>query len=107
MIHFRELPMEYDHNFWKQIWSLRNPDKPLPNSEEARRQTKRLKQAEKELVEWKKLLHLIKKKAVKVVKKEANKDGKDEAEAEDVNIPQVGLLTSCTVTVKNCEQRHD
>ena len=108
MIHFRELPMEYEHNFWKQIWSLRNLGKPLPNSEEARRQIKRLKQAEKELAERKKLLHVIKKKAVKVVKKEANKDGKDEAEEEeDVNIPQVGLLTLCTVTVKNCEQRHD
>ena len=57
--------------------------------------------------ERKKLLHLMKKKAVKAVKKEANKDGKDEAEEEDVNIPQVSLLTLCTVTVKNCEQRHD
>ena len=106
MIHFRELPTEYEHNFRKQIWSLRNPGKPLPNSEEARRKTQRLKQAEKELAEWKKLLHLMKKKAVKVVKKEADKDGKDEAE-EDVNIPQVCLLTSCRVTVKNCEQKHD
>ena len=86
---------------------MRNLGKLLPNSEEARRQMKRLKQAAKESAEWKKLLHLIKKKAVKVVKKEANKDGKDEAEEEDIDIPQVGLLTSCTVTVKNCEQRHD
>ena len=107
MIHFRELPMEYERNFWKQIWSLRNPGKPLPNSEEARRQTNRLKQAEKESAERKKFLRLIKKKTVKAVKKEADKDGKDEAEEEDVDIPQVGLLTSCTVTVKNCEQRHD
>ena len=59
------------------------------------------------MAEWKKLLRLIKKKAVKVVKKEANKDGKDKAEEEDIDIPQVGLLTSCTVMVKNCEQRHD
>ena len=44
---------------------------------------------------------------MKVVKKEADKDGKDEAEEEDVDIPQVGLLTSCTVIVKNCQQRHD
>ena len=107
MIHFRELPMEYEHNFWKQIWSLRNPGKQLPNSEEARRQTNRLKQTEKESAEQKKLLCLIKKKTVKAVKKEANKDGKDKAEEEDVDIPQVGLLTLCTVTVKNCEQRHD
>ena len=99
--------MEYKRNFWKQIWSFRNPGKPLLNSEEAKRQTNRLKQAEKELTEWKKLLHLIKKKAVKAVKKEADKDGKDETEEEDVHIPQVGLLTSCTVIVKNCEQRHD
>ena len=77
------------------------------NSEEAKRQTNRLKQAEKESAERKKLLHLIKKKVVKAVKKEADKDGKDEAKEEDVDIPQVGLLTSCTVTVKNCEQRHD
>ena len=44
---------------------------------------------------------------MKAVKKEADKDGKDEAEEEDVDIPQVGLLTSCTVIVKNCQQRHD
>ena len=68
MIHFRELPTEYEHNFRKQIWSLRNPGKPLPNSEEAKRHTNRLKQAEKESAEWKKLLCLIKKKVVKVVK---------------------------------------
>ena len=98
--------MEYEYNFRKQIWSLRIPGKPLPNSEEAKKKTNRLKQAEKESVEQKKLLHLIKKKAVKAVKKEADKDGKDEAKEEDVNIPQVGLLTSCTVIVKNCEQRH-
>ena len=79
----------------------------MPNSEEAKRQTKRLKQAEKELAEQKKLLRLIKKKVVKAVKKEADKDGKDEAKEEDVDIPQVGLLTSCTVILKNCEQRHD
>ena len=41
MIHFRELPMEYEHNFRKQIWSLRNLGKSLLNSEEARRQMKR------------------------------------------------------------------
>ena len=99
--------MEYEHNFHRQIWSLRNPGKSLPNSEEARRQMKKLKQAEKELAEWKKLLHLIKKKVVKAVKKEPNKDGKDEAEEELIDIPKVGLLTSCTVIVKNCEQRHD
>ena len=78
----------------------------MPNSEEAKRHTNRLKQAEKESAERKKLLRLIKKKAVKAVKKEANTDGKDEAEQEDIDIPQVGLLTSCTVIVKNCEQRH-
>ena len=49
----------------------------------------------------------LRKKAVKAVKKEADKDGKDEAEEEDIDIPQVGLLTSCTVIVKNCQQRHD
>ena len=98
--------MEYERNFRKQIWSLRNPGKLLPNSEEAKRQMNRLKQAEKESAEQKKLLRLIKKKVVKAVKKEADKDGKDEAEEEDIDIPQVGLLTSCTVIVKNCEQRH-
>ena len=36
-IHFRELPMEYEQNFRKQIWILRNPRKPLPNSLEAKR----------------------------------------------------------------------
>ena len=51
MIHFRELPTEYEHNFRKQLWSLRNLGKPLLNSEEAKRQMNRLKQAEKELVE--------------------------------------------------------
>ena len=99
--------MEYEHNFQKQIWSLRNPGKPLPNSEKAKRHTNRLKQAEKELAERKKLLCLIKKKAVKAVKKEADKDGKDEAEEEHVDIPKVGLLASCTVIVKDCEQRYD
>ena len=107
MIDFRELPMEYEHEFRKQIWNLRNPGKLLPNSEEARRKMQKLKQAEKESVERKKLLRLMKKKAVKAVKKEADKDGKDEAEEEDVDIPQVGLLTSCTATVKNHEQKHD
>ena len=107
MIHFRELPIEYEREFWKQIWSLRNLGKLLLNSEEARRKTQKLKQAEKELAERKKLLRLMKKKSVKAVKKEANKDGKDEAEEEDVDIPQVGLLTLCTATFKNCEQKHD
>ena len=50
---------------------------------------------------------MVKKKAVKAVKKEADKDGKDEAEEEDEDIPKVGLLTSCTVTVKTWEQRHE
>ena len=63
MIHFRELPTEYEHNFRKKTWSLRNLGKPLPNSEEAKRQMNRLKQAEKESAEWKKLLSLIKKKS--------------------------------------------
>ena len=107
MIHFRELPTEYKCNFRKQIWSLRNLAKPLPNSAEARRHMQKLKQAEKEAAEQKKLLCMVKKKAVKVVKKEANKDGKDKAEEEDVDIPKVGLLTLCTVTVKIWEQRHE
>ena len=107
MIHFRELPMEYKCNFWKQIWSFRNPGKLLPNTAEARRHTQKLKQAEKESAEWKKILCLIKKKTVKAVTKEANKNGKDEAEEENVNILQVCLLTLCTVTVKNCEKRHN
>ena len=100
MIHFRELPTEYEHNFRKMVWSLRNPGKLLPNSAEAKRQTQRLEQAEKELAEQKRLLHLMKKKAVKVAKKEADKDGRDEAEEEEVDILQVGLLISCTVRVR-------
>ena len=70
---------------------MRNPGKPLPNSSEAKRQTQKLKQAEKESAKRKKLLQLTKKKAVKAVNKEADKDGKDEAK-EDVDIPQVCLL---------------
>ena len=46
----------------------------------------------------------MKKKAVKAAKKEADKDGRDKAEEKEVDIPQVGLLTSCTVTVKKWEQ---
>ena len=110
MIDFSELPMEYKREFYKQIWILRNPCKPLPNSAEARRKTQKLKQAEKELAEQKRLLHVLKKKALKVAKKEADKDGRDEAEEEEeVNIAKVGLLTSSTVTVKKREreQRHD
>ena len=107
MIHFRELPMEYKCDFQKQIWSLRNPGKLLPNSAEARRHMQKLKQAEKEVAERKKLLCMVKKKAVKAVKKEADKDGKDEAEEEDADIPKVGLLTLCTATVKKWEQRHE
>ena len=111
MIYFSKLPTEYEHEFHKQIWILRNPCKPLPNSAEARKRTQKLKQAEKESVEWKKLLRLLKKKALKAVKKEADKDGKDEAEEEEeqVNISQVGLLSSSTLTVKKREkeQRHD
>ena len=69
IIHFRELPMEYEWEFHKQIWVLRNPRKPLPNSEEAKRKTQRLKQAEKESAERKRLLRLLKKKAVKAWQK--------------------------------------
>ena len=83
----------------------------LPNSAEARRRTQKLKQAEKELAEWKRLLHLLKKKALKAVKEEADKDGRDEAEEEEekVDISQVGILSSSTVTVKKREkeQRDD
>ena len=68
MIDFSELPMEYEHEFHKQIWILRNPRKPLPNSAEARRRTQKLKQAEKELAERKRLLHVLKKKALKAAK---------------------------------------
>ena len=110
MIHFSELPMEYEWEFHKQIWILRNPRKPLPNSAEARRRTEKLKQVEKELAEWKRLLRLLKEKAVKAVKKEADKDGRDKAEEkEEVDISQVGLLTCSTVTVKKNEreQRRD
>ena len=52
----------------------------MPNSAEARRKTQKWKQAEKESAEWKRLLCLVKKKAVKAVKNEADKDGKDKAE---------------------------
>ena len=111
MIDFSELPMEYECEFRKQIWILRNPCKPLLNSAEARQRTQKLKQAEKELVERKRLLRLLKKKALKAAKKEADKDGRDEAEEEEeeVDISQVGLLSSSTVTVKKREkeQRHD
>ena len=71
--------MEYEREFRKQIWVLRNPRKPLPNSAEAKRRTQKLKQAEKESAERKRLLRLLKKKAVKAAKKEADKDGRDEA----------------------------
>ena len=76
---------------------MRNPRKPLPNSAEAKRRTQKLKQAEKESAEQKRLLCLLKKKAVKAAKKEADKDGRDEAkEEEDVDISKVGVLTSAT-----------
>ena len=77
---------------------MRNPRKPLPNSAEAKRRTQKLKQAEKELAERKRLLRLLKKKAVKAAKKEADKDGRDEAEEEEeyVDISKVGVLTSAT-----------
>ena len=111
MIYFSKLPTEYEREFRKQIWILRNLRKPLLNSAEARKRTQKLKQAEKESAERKRLLHLLKKKALKAVKKEADKDGRDEAEEEEeqVNISQVGLLSSSTVTVKKREkeQRHD
>ena len=60
-----------------------------------------MKQAEKESAERKRLLRLLKKKAVKAAKKEADKDGRDEAEEEeeeeeDVDISKVGVLTSAT-----------
>ena len=79
---------------------MRNPRKPLLNSAEAKRRTQKLKQAEKESAERKRLLRLLKKKAVKAAKKEADKDGRDEAkeeeEEEDVDISKVGVLTSAT-----------
>ena len=56
--------------------------------------TQKLKQVEKESAERKRLLCLLKKKALKAAKKEADKDGRDEAEEEEeeVNISQVGYL---------------
>ena len=102
IIHFSDLLTEYEQEFRKQIWILRNPRKLLPNSAEARRRTQKLKQAEKESAERKRLLRLLKKKAVKATKKEADKDRRDEAEEEEeeeVDISKVGLFTSATVTV--------
>ena len=102
MIYFSELPTEEEREFCKQIWILRNPRKPLPNSAEARRRMQKLKQAEKESAERKRLLRLLKKKALKAAKKEADKDGRDEAEEEEeqVNISQVSLLSTSRVTMK-------
>ena len=57
MIDFSELPTEYEREFHKQIWILRNPRKPLPNSAETRRRTQKLKQVEKESAEWKTFAH--------------------------------------------------
>ena len=66
------------------------------------------------MAERKRLLHLLKKKAVKAAKKEADKDGRDEAEEEeeeeDVDISKVGVLTSamgkngnkCLIDFRNC-----
>ena len=117
IIHFRELPTEYEREFHKQIWVLRNPRKPLPNSAEAKRRTQKLKQVEKESAERKRLLRLLKKKAVKAAKKEADKDGRDEAEEEkeeeDVDISKVGVPTSakgkngnkCLIDFHNCYVR--
>ena len=111
MIYFSKLPTEYKCEFHKQIWILRNPRKPLPNSAEARKRMQKLKQVEKESAERKRLLRLLKKKALKAAKKEADKDGREEAEEEEeeVDISQVSLLSSSTVTVKKREkeQRHD
>ena len=110
MIYFSELPTEYEREFCKQIWILRNPCKLLPNSAEARKRTQKLKQAEKESAERKRLLCLLKKKALKVAKKEADKDGSDEAEEEEeeqVDISQVSLLSSSTVTVKKGKRNKD
>ena len=101
--------MEYEKEFRKQIWILWNPRKLLPNSAEARRRMQKLKQAEKELAERKRLLHLLKKKAVKEAKKEADKDGRDEAEEEeeeDVDISKVVLFTSATETVAEKRERN-
>ena len=94
---------------------MRNPRKPLPNSAEAKRRTQKLKQAEKESAERKRLLRLLKKKAVKAAKKEADKDGRDEAkeeeeEEEDDDISKMGVLTSatgkngnkCLIDFRNC-----
>ena len=88
---------------------MRNPRKPLLNSAEAKRRTLKLKQAEKESAERKRLLRLLKKKAVKAAKKEADKDGRDKAEEEeeeeeeeeDVDISKVGVLTSPTGKNRN------
>ena len=108
IFYFSDLPMEYKKEFRKQIWILWNPRKPLPNSAEARRRMQKLKQVEKELAERKRLLRLLKKKAVKVAKKEADKDGRDEAEEEeeDVDISKVGLFTSAAETVGEKRERN-
>ena len=62
-------------------------------------------------MERKRLLCLLKKKAVKVAKKEADKDGRDKAEEEeeeeeDVDISKVGLFTSATETVGEKRERN-
>ena len=61
-------------------------------------------------MERKRLLRLLKKKAVKAAKKEADKDGRDEAEEEDVDISKVGVVISatgkngnkCLIDFRNC-----
>ena len=63
----------------------------------------------KESAEQKRLLRLLKKKAVKAAKKEADKDGRDEAEEEeeeDVDISKVGLFTSAAETVGGKMERN-
>ena len=65
----------------------------------------KLKQAEKESAERKRLLQLMKKKAVKAVKNEADKDSREEAEEEeDIHFPEVGSVISCTVTFLKSEE---
>ena len=77
--HCKDHPTESKKEFRKQVWALRNPNKPLPDSDEAKDIKERNKRLEQYSADRKQLMREKKREAVNVV---AVPDGEGE-EAEE------------------------
>ena len=78
--------MESEQEFRKQLWALRNPSKPLPKSDEAKKLTKENLKLEQSRAECKMLLR--RKKAKAVAAAVAQESDGEEAEEENIYFPE-------------------